>query len=183
MFVINCYPHTLNKTIIFLTILKIYKVAIAYSFLLALRRKLWLFNSGDTYNVAFVASWLIFTTGNQHSTAKNEFTKWLNTPSFHCFSFTKPSKLNPNSFWFCYLSLKIVYYNIYIGEYVSVELDSSYLVYIAGVLNAIFAFSFIKAVTTEPGVVPKGNILEDPFADSEKTKSKQQQDKQQQKNQ
>jgi len=75
MFVINCYPHTLNKTIIFLTILKIYKVAIAYSFLLALRRKLWLFNSGDTYNVAFVASWLIFTTGNQHSTAKNEFTK------------------------------------------------------------------------------------------------------------
>lgn len=94
--------------------------------------KLWLFNSGDTWNVTFVASWLIFTT---------------------------------------------VYYNIYIGDYVSVELGSSYLVYIAGVFNAIFAYSFIKAVTTEPGVVPKGNILEDPFATAdseEKKKSKQQ---------
>jgi len=80
--------------------------------------------------------------------------------------------------FFCLLlPQQIVYYNTYIGQYISVELDSSYLVYIAGVLNAIFAFSFIKAVTTEPGVVPKGNVLEDPFAadSAEKTKSKQQQ--------
>ncbi|EAR95352.3 DHHC zinc finger protein (macronuclear) [Tetrahymena thermophila SB210] len=89
---------------------------------------IWLFNSGDKWNVTFVGSWLILST---------------------------------------------LYYYTFVGRYTLETFDVDYLVYLSIVFNIWFAYSYIRCITTEPGVIPKGNIEQDPFKDLEKEQQSQ----------